>query len=410
MQSPWEVLLLVATTSLAYRGLLEGRWEYVDHWDDRSNFIDRAAELERFSFPGTFVSAFTTVAINVYEPSALIFKTALATTFGMDSRVWRLASLGLHILNSCLVHQLLRRCLGCASALTAARRWEAARGEAAVAAAPLLRRAAALTASVVFALHPCHAEVVGWASAMPYALALSFFLGALLLLIPGGQRGGGKGGGGGGGGGGDRGGDAGSRGGDGGEGGAGRRWAASGLYLAAFLSKSVAVTLPAVIVIPGLVRAAQGGRRRGGGGGRGGRGGGGGKGGGAGGMASVGVQARGTKGLGGVGGRLALMYRAVLYSVRLHWGMWVCCAVALGITLVGNREGVTESTDMHHLTLPQRATKVRDRERGGERVCIPPCVHSPLVGSGGWVCAPIMRVCACMNLPPNFRTSEPPNL
>ena len=67
-----------------------------------------------------------------------------------------------------------------------------------------------------------------------------------------------------------------------------------------------------------------------------------------------------------------MMYRAVLYSVRLHWGMWVCCAVALGITLVGNREGVTESTDMHHLTLPQRATKVRDRESGGERVCIPP--------------------------------------
>jgi hypothetical protein len=234
---------------------------------------------------------------------------------------------------------------------------------------------------------------------MPYALALSFFLGALLLLIPGGQRGGGKGGGGG-----DRGGDTRGKGRIGGEGGAGRRWAASGLYLAAFLSKSVAVTLPAVIVIPGLVRAAQGGRRRGGGGGGAVRTKGGGErveGGRAGGMASVGVQARGTKGLGGVGGRLALMCRYALYSVRLHWGMWVCCAVALGITLVGNREGVTESTDMHHLTLPQRATKVRDRERGGGEGCaFPSCVRYHLVCitpwwrvEGWWV-----RPCVCVHV------------
>ena len=46
-----------------------------------------------------------------------------------------------------------------------------------------LRNAAAVSAALLFGLHPLRVEVVAWISAMPYALALALLLASLLVRV-----------------------------------------------------------------------------------------------------------------------------------------------------------------------------------------------------------------------------------
>ena len=236
-------------------------------------------------------TAFTAVRINVYEPVALLCKIALASSFGMDSRIWRIVALALHALNGCLVLEIVHVCLARAAGYA----------QAALVRGAAIHRAAALVAAVVYAVHPCHAEIIGWPSAMPYALAASFFLAALLASGV-------------------------------------NSSAAALLYLAAFLSKSITVTLPAVVAAAALPpmsmpMAVSSGR-----------------------SAVQGDQQDESvvvslgRGLGAALGRLAC-------NLRRQWGLWAVAVAALAITVAANHEGDAPNADVIDFDASMRPSK-----------------------------------------------------
>eukprot|EP00939_MAST-03C_sp_MAST-3C-sp1_P000569 g569.t1 len=106
-----------------------------------------------------FRKMWTEVRINVYEPFSWILKALILSTLGMSSRAVRIVTLLFHCTNTVLLRHVSERLL------TGIGRFP--------------RRVAALSSFVcalLWGLHPLHAEVVGWPSAQPYALAGFFAL------------------------------------------------------------------------------------------------------------------------------------------------------------------------------------------------------------------------------------------
>jgi protein O-mannosyl-transferase len=125
------------------------------NWDDGEVFVRNAA----LHADGFVRWAFTTTYMEHYQPLAWL-------AWGVVDRAWTLTpaaahalNVGLHVLCAALVFVLARR-------LTAT-------------------TATAIAAALLFAMHPLRVEVVAWASAMPYALALLFALLSLLVFLPG---------------------------------------------------------------------------------------------------------------------------------------------------------------------------------------------------------------------------------
>ena len=116
------------------------------NWDDQYVF----ALNEGLRAPGVIVWALTTRYMEHYQPAAWLTWAAVDRTVGLTAASAHALNVGLHAACAALVYSLGRRVLG---------DW----------------RTAAL-AALVWALHPLRVEVVAWASAMPYALALLFAL------------------------------------------------------------------------------------------------------------------------------------------------------------------------------------------------------------------------------------------
>jgi tetratricopeptide (TPR) repeat protein len=127
------------------------------NWDDQEVFVRNTA----LHSPGLLAWAFTTTYMEHYQPLAWL-------TWGAVDRAWTLTPTAAHALNACL-HAL------CAVLVFVVARRSLAVWTAAVAA-------------LLFAMHPLRVEVAAWASAMPYALALSFALLSLLAFLDAGGR------------------------------------------------------------------------------------------------------------------------------------------------------------------------------------------------------------------------------
>jgi protein O-mannosyl-transferase len=125
------------------------------NWDDPDVLV-RNPPLDG---PGVVAWAFSTTHVGHYQPLAWLAWAALRRGFGSGAAVHHLAALVGHAVNTALVFLLARRLAGAA-------RLSAGAGI-----------AGALLAALAFGLHPLRVEVVAWASAFPYALAL----GPLLL-------------------------------------------------------------------------------------------------------------------------------------------------------------------------------------------------------------------------------------
>jgi protein O-mannosyl-transferase len=116
------------------------------NWDDQEVFVRNTA----LHAPGLLRWALTTTYIDHYQPLAWL-------TWGAIDRAWTLTPAAAHIFNA-VVHA------ACAVLVfVLAHRLSGSIGVSA-------------TAALLFALHPLRVEVVAWASAMPYALALLFAL------------------------------------------------------------------------------------------------------------------------------------------------------------------------------------------------------------------------------------------
>ena len=120
---------------------------------------------------------FLITRINVYEPFGWLLKAFVQRSAiraiamlgmssagdGVDAHAQRAATLGLHAAAAALLYCLACRILALASPSTP--RW--------------VRKLACAAAAASWGVHPVHAEVIGWPSAQPYSLALVWALFAL---------------------------------------------------------------------------------------------------------------------------------------------------------------------------------------------------------------------------------------
>jgi Flp pilus assembly protein TadD len=178
------------------------------NWDDEENF------LENPFYRGLGVAqvkwAWSTFWVGVYQPLAWMLLEAQYVCWKLDPRGYHLTSLALHAANAVVLYALtvtmLRRC-GRDSLCES--RWKLA--------------ASAGLATALFMVHPLRVEAVAWASCQPYLPCALFSMLAVLAYLRSFGRG------------------------------LSRRWGwllgSFLLYLAAVLSKAVAVSLPVVLLI-----------------------------------------------------------------------------------------------------------------------------------------------------------------
>jgi protein O-mannosyl-transferase len=195
------VLLVVAAFSPCLRN------DFVT-WDDAENFLDNPS-YRGLGWPQVRW-AWTTFHLGVYQPLAWMLLEGESALWGLDPRGYHLTSLVLYAVDTVvlfmLTGSLLARC-----------------GPGPVGEDPRAGVLADGLAVALFAVHPLRTEVVAWASCQPYLPCALFFMLAILAYLRAFR-----------------------------DGPAPRRGALAGafaLFLAALLSKPVAVSLPAVLLI-----------------------------------------------------------------------------------------------------------------------------------------------------------------
>ncbi len=178
------------------------------NWDDDTNFLDnphfRGLGLDQILW------AWTTFRLGVYQPLSWMLFEAEYAGWGLDPRGYHLVSLALYALDTAVLYALVVSLLARALPdLTSRDR------------IPL--HASAGLAVALFAVHPLRAEVVAWTSCQPYLPCALFLMLAVMSYLRANDF----------------------------DGPARRRWLAATflLGLAAILSKPVAMTLPAILLI-----------------------------------------------------------------------------------------------------------------------------------------------------------------
>jgi tetratricopeptide (TPR) repeat protein len=165
MRSSRAFGLLTIATGLAFLPLLGEGFEFLS-WDDTTNIVHQP--LVNTWSGEHLLAAWSAVSLGVYEPLGITLKAVIVRLFGMHVQPFQLVTLALHVANACLVFALARRLLAlCSADLRVGLRPDAG----------------ALVAAGLFALHPMRVEVVAWASGQSYALAGSFFLLSLYAYL-----------------------------------------------------------------------------------------------------------------------------------------------------------------------------------------------------------------------------------
>ena len=100
------IWILIVLTFLAHCSYFYGEWDFLTY-DDNSNFIEHEHVFNSFDLSHLKLM-FTTITLHVYEPGGWILKAIVFALFGLNSRAYRITSLGLHCACSILLYYLLR--------------------------------------------------------------------------------------------------------------------------------------------------------------------------------------------------------------------------------------------------------------------------------------------------------------
>lgn len=169
------VAIIVLVTTVAFLPVLGNGFV---NWDDPDVF-QRNPQL---GSGDALRWAFTTTHMGHYQPLAWLVWSAVKAIFGLNPRAFHALSLAGHLLNAVLVYFVGLRL----AALTVQlRRRNPSTPPEGRANAGGLRgpQVAALTAALLFAVHPLRVEAVAWASAFPYVLSLGALLVAFLAYL-----------------------------------------------------------------------------------------------------------------------------------------------------------------------------------------------------------------------------------
>jgi Flp pilus assembly protein TadD len=140
------------------------------NWDDFDVFVRNDA----LRAPGLVAWAFTTRYMEHYQPLAWLSWAALDRVVGLTAHNAHAFSLTLHASCAVLAYLVVRAGLKATLYIDESRGRPSGRPE-----------WIAATASLFWAVHPLRVEVVAWASAMPYSLALLFALASMLAWLHG---------------------------------------------------------------------------------------------------------------------------------------------------------------------------------------------------------------------------------
>ena len=130
-------------------------------WDDRGlivgNEFIRSFSYYKEWFTENSLKGAGIEASNLYRPLQLFFHTIIYSLFELKETPYHLLNILLHIINSCLVFSLFKELK--------------------------LSHVLSICATLVFAVHPVHTELVSYISGLPDLLAVFFTLSGLLSFI-----------------------------------------------------------------------------------------------------------------------------------------------------------------------------------------------------------------------------------
>ena len=158
---PADALALVAALSVTLGAFAGVASNDLLNWDDQAALVQNPA----LDGGGVLGWALSTTHMSHYQPLSWLAWAQVRRWFGTSPAVHHLMSLAVHLANAALVFALAFR-LASLSGL-----------------APTPRRVAALSAALLFAVHPLRVEAVAWASGLPYVLALAPLLVSVLLYL-----------------------------------------------------------------------------------------------------------------------------------------------------------------------------------------------------------------------------------
>jgi len=141
--------LLIIFSFIVYKDLLFA--DFLDY-DDIGNVVQNLS-IKNFSIKGIF----TTSVYYSYNPVTFLSYALEYRLFGMSSSWFHFTNILLHLLNIFLVFRFVSLLVK--------------------------EKGIALVTAALFALHPIHADVVGWVSARSYLLATLFYLLSLIYYI-----------------------------------------------------------------------------------------------------------------------------------------------------------------------------------------------------------------------------------
>jgi hypothetical protein len=133
------------------------------NWDDGAVIVEnRSLEL-----PGAVTWALTTTFMEHYQPLSWLVWAVIKAAYGLDAAAFHTANLVAHVICVLLLWGVARVLMARAAPVMSANALDAA----------------ATAVALLYGLHPLRVEVVGWVSALPYALALAFVLASTLLWL-----------------------------------------------------------------------------------------------------------------------------------------------------------------------------------------------------------------------------------
>ena len=160
--------------------LLTNEWKYIMYFDDSYNFIE---SKDVFSFhPFTWKQLYrllTFIGINVYEPIGSLFKAFIFDLCGNESIYFRLWSLLIHFINGILlciwnIIILQKVIISCNNNNKKKNKQQRL--------SYYIIIIVSITVTSMYLIHPLNVEVIAWASAQSYTIALTFYLLANIIF------------------------------------------------------------------------------------------------------------------------------------------------------------------------------------------------------------------------------------